>query len=364
MHFADPRRWVALWATLFLASSSAACTPPALCGDGGDSSSPSPRAEQGADPLSCAPELPVEECEVVRVVDGDTLHVRRDGAIEKLRLLSVDTEEKIRGGGFSSPSKPQTVFGTETSEWARELFASLAGEDGVTRIGLRFPAGKERRDVFGRLLCHVVLPDGRDYNLLLVRTGRSPYFQKYGRSLLCHEAFLRAQDAARRERLGIWDPATNAPKTPGTPTVQRPYERLLPWWSARAEAIENFKRRHALDPAHVVHAEHPDELARALAEAGEKVTVFGEIDRLFEETDGSLTVLFRGADRRHALRVVIPAGARAAHAALDLAGRRQEYRQNYLFVTGRLERGTRGLQMTSTGPAAWEVAGPEVPQQE
>ena len=121
--------------------------------------------------------------EVKRVVDGDTIHVQRGEELEKLRLLSVDTEEVIRGGGFSSSSKPQTVFGTECAEWAKSFFDGLANEDGETRVGLWFPEGKEARDVYGRLLCHVVLEDGTDFNLMLLQKGKSPYFNKYGNSL-------------------------------------------------------------------------------------------------------------------------------------------------------------------------------------
>src|SRR5262249_10164697 len=148
------------------------------------------------------PEVTVE---IVKVVDGDTLDVRLDGEVVVLRLLSVDTEEKISGRPLSSPTKPQTVFGQETADWAKAFFASL-GEP--ARSGLAFPEGR-RRDSYGRLLCEVILPDGRDYDLLLVEQGRSPYFNKYGNSLVAHEAFLRAQAAARAAQLGIWNPATN-----------------------------------------------------------------------------------------------------------------------------------------------------------
>src|SRR5262245_21841304 len=94
--------------------------------------------------------------EVLRVIDGDTLAVRLDGAEVNLRLLSVDTEEKIAGRPSLSPTKPETVFGQETALWAQALFASF---EAPVRIGLAFPEGR-RLDAYGRLLCHVILPDG------------------------------------------------------------------------------------------------------------------------------------------------------------------------------------------------------------
>ena len=87
------------------------------------------------------------------------------------------------------------------------------------RIG---PAGREQRDSYGRLLCHVILADGRDFNLLLVEEGKSPYFNKYGNSLVAHAAFVAAQQHAREKSKGIWDPTTNVPKDPKAPIAAGP----------------------------------------------------------------------------------------------------------------------------------------------
>ena len=47
--------------------------------------------------------------EVAQVVDADTIHVHRDDKVEKLRLLSVDTEERQWGRQGYSSSKPETA---------------------------------------------------------------------------------------------------------------------------------------------------------------------------------------------------------------------------------------------------------------
>jgi len=306
---------------------------------------------------------PTRLFEVVRVVDGDTIHIERDGRLEKLRLLSVDTEEKITGRPALSDTKPETVYGQESADWAKAFFEDLAGEGAAPRVGLRFPGDVEARDVYGRLLCHVILPDGRDFNLLLVELGRSPYFNKYGNSLICHDEFVRAQERARAEELGIWNPETNRARTPGAPEARRPYERLLPWWNARAEAVERFRREAAEAPEPLVAADDPAALAEAFALAREdpglRVTVFAEIDRTFDETDGSLTVLLRTGDKDNAVRVPVPADARAERGPF-LDGLREEFRQNYLRVDGRLVRGPRGYRLEH--PSGWRLAGPEVPR--
>ncbi|MBK7874637.1 MAG: thermonuclease family protein [Planctomycetes bacterium] len=327
-------------------------------GQAAPSLAPAASTPPGAAPRSAHEVAPKELFEIERVVDGDTLWIRRKGAVEKLRLLSVDTEERLGKGHTASDTKPQTVFGEETALWAQDVFAKLAKEGEKARVGLVFPGGREQRDVYGRLLCHVLLPDGSDYNLLLVRSGRSPYFDKYGRDELDHAAFARAEDEARKAELGIWSPKTNVAATPGEPSARRPYDRLIPWWRARAEAIESFRKRKAEKPELSFHAEDKDGLARAVA-AGKEVEVFGEVGRTFDEQNGYLTVLLRGADAEHDVRVRIAADAKSAHASLDFAALGAEFRQNYVWVRGKLEAGGRGLQMRTDGAQRWTKAGPE-----
>jgi len=300
---------------------------------------------------------PQELYDVVKVVDGDTIHISMDGELEKLRLLSVDTEEKISGSLRGSPSKPETVFGQETTIWAQELFAGLAEDGEPTRVRLRFPAGPRERDVYGRLLCHVILPDGRDFNLLLVELGKSPYFNKYGNSRISHAAFVRAQKNARALELGIWNPETNRARTAGAPEVLRPYERLLPWWEARAQAIEGFRERHAADPTGVIAADSSEDvdaaLTRCQADPEYRVRLFGSIERFYEEQDGSLTVRFRSD-----LRASLSASERGGGLERMLRASTREFRQNYVYVAGRITRGSRGARLVTDRPEDWRLADP------
>lgn len=331
----------------------------------GEDPQPAPDSIRPLGPPVWTPGVPEELFDVIKVVDGDTIHIERNGKIDKLRFLSVDTEEKITGNSYSSRTKPQTVYGEECTHWAKDFFAALAEEGTPPRVGILFPDGKEDLDIYGRLLCHVILPDGRDFNLLLVEEGRSPYFNKYGNSRLCHAAFVAAQHRARSAGIGIWDPATNRAASPDAPSVRRPYAELLPWWQARAEAIDLFRERRAATPLTLLDAEDADALAAAMAaasadtDARHEIEVFCQIDRLFEEKNGDRTILFRATDRSRALRARIPASLREAHAALDLEGCRAEFRQNYLYLRGTLTPGPRGLEIISRSPDQWRAAGPE-----
>jgi micrococcal nuclease len=317
--------------------------PLALVGHARQETAPTAREVAHTSLVEAGP-APTELFEVVAVVDGDTLHVMRDGVKEKLRLLCVDTEEKLAGNASLSTTKPETLFGQETAAWAQQFFPEHCTVDGATRVGLYFPDG-EQRDVYGRLLCHVVLPDGTDYQVLLVRLGLSPYFNKYGNSPTHHAAFVAAQAAARREQRGIWNPRTNRARTPGEIEVVRPYERLLPWWDARAQAIDAARARHARNPVIEVDAEYPEQLRLAAfaCEGGARVNVFGSIERIFDEDDGSTTLLLRTGAKDAAVRVRI---AREHLARFDLADLRrradEEFVQNYLVFRGALTKGPRG----------------------
>ncbi len=303
------------------------------------------------------PGVPTEFWEVDRVVDGDTIWIQHHGKLEKLRLLCVDTEEKL-GVGTGSASKPGTVFGETCALWAQEFFAGLAAKGAKPKVGLYFPGGREQRDAFGRLLCHVILPDGRDFNLLLVEEGKSPYFNKYGNSLAAHQLFLAAQMRATVAQKGIWNPKTNVPESETAPSARRPYELLLPWWNARAAAIDGFRERERKGTDNVADAENPASLKAAAERAGE-VEVFGTIERLFDEKSGDWTLLLRGEDKQAQLRVRVPKEKRAAFAKFDLEHLHEENRQNYLWVRGKLKAGSRGFELEALDPAQLRIADPQ-----
>lgn len=313
-------------------------------------------------PAVSAPRLEVAQwCEIARVVDGDTIHVTRDGKLVKLRLLCVDTEERFHPGQAPMPGKPETVFGEECALWAEQFFAGLAKEGEKPKVGLHFPGGKEELDIYGRTLCHAILPDGSDYNLKLVREGKSPYFNKYGNSRSSHEAFVAAQKAAQAEKLGIWNPETNKPKDAAAPSVKRDYAQLLPWWEARAQAMRNFEARISEGGTRLADAANADALASLRAADAEKpVQVFGEIDKRFEEKSGDLTLLMRTSDKQRALRILIPKALRGPQIEATIEALQKDGEQNFFYASGVLAQGERGLQIVLASTDRLQVASPAV----
>ena len=322
-------------------------TAPALAGAPGAAQLP-PRLEAS------------EWDEITKVVDGDTLHVQRAAGTAKLRLLCVDTEERLHPGQAPSPTKPQTVFGEETGQWAEKFFASLGKDGARPKVGLCFPGGREELDIYGRLLCHVILPDGSDYNLKLVREGRSPYFNKYGNSELEHEAFVAAQAAAQAGKLGIWNPATNTPATAGAPAAKRPYAELLDWWNARAAAIEGFRTRLKKGERTLADGAEYDAVEKLLTLPPTlEAELFCEIEKRVNEPNGELTLAVRSSRRDRHVRLFVPPEAREKLGPAKLDELTMEFHQNFVYARGKLRRGEIGLELPLLDPAQIRRAGPE-----
>jgi micrococcal nuclease len=142
----------------------------------------SPSEESGIAP-PFGPSVPV-----VRVVDGDTFHVLRQGRDVTIRLIGIDTPEVGWYGGGAE------CYGARAGLFVRDL---LEGEP------VRLEFDHERIDPYQRTLAYAYLGDGRMVNRLLVRRGFAEVtiFEPNDR----YEPQLRAaEQAAREEGAGLW----------------------------------------------------------------------------------------------------------------------------------------------------------------
>jgi micrococcal nuclease len=126
---------------------------------------------------------------VVRVVDGDTVHVRLDHPREEqtVRYIGIDTPESVK------PGEPVQCYAKAASAFNERL---------VEGRKVRLELGRERFDRYGRLLAYVFV--GRLFvNAELVRRG-------YARTLTIPPnddrapLFARLARGARRAGLGLW----------------------------------------------------------------------------------------------------------------------------------------------------------------
>jgi micrococcal nuclease len=119
--------------------------------------------------------------QVVRVVDGDTIHVRYDGSNERLRYYGVNTPEVDRACYEGATERNRVLSGTQV----RLLF------DG------------RGRDSYGRLLAYVYTDDGRLIDAALVQEGWGRAWKKDGRF---RNELVALEKAARKNKTGcLWE---------------------------------------------------------------------------------------------------------------------------------------------------------------
>jgi endonuclease YncB( thermonuclease family) len=117
---------------------------------------------------------------VLRIVDGDTLHVEIGGVDETVRIFGIDTAER----------------GERCFDEASVRLEQLAG------IEIRLLADERARDRFGRVLRYVYAPDGLSIDAALVREGLAYAWRDDGR---LRDALIATEDAARAARVGcLW----------------------------------------------------------------------------------------------------------------------------------------------------------------
>jgi micrococcal nuclease len=126
---------------------------------------------------------------VVRIVDGDTIHVEVDGRRETVRYIGVDTPESVK------PGTPVECFAKRASAFNERL---VAGE----RVRLVLDA--EARDRYGRLLAYVYRArDGLFVNAELVRRGYATV-ATFPPNVAHEREFRRLANRARLSGRGLW----------------------------------------------------------------------------------------------------------------------------------------------------------------
>lgn len=126
---------------------------------------------------------------IIRVVDGDTFHIRVEGMDETVRLLLVDTPET------EHPSKPVEPFGPESHQFAEEILP--AGKK--VKLELDGP----RRGKYDRLLTYLWV-DGKMFNELLLEKGLARLAYVYDPPYNHYKEYMKAQNRAKSKELGIW----------------------------------------------------------------------------------------------------------------------------------------------------------------
>lgn len=168
----------------------------------------SPQLASVATPDSGAtstPSLPKNTHAVVRVIDGDTISIIKEGKMVTLRLIGLDTPETV------DPRKPVQCFGKAASDKAKEM---LTGKT----VRLEFDASQGLLDKYGRTLAYVFLPPQRGvspeifFNEYMIAEGYGHEYT-YNLPYKYQKEFKTAESHAREGKKGLWADDTCAGDT-------------------------------------------------------------------------------------------------------------------------------------------------------
>ncbi len=136
-----------------------------------------------ADYLNCP-------CRVVKVTDGDTVHV----------LDQRKNRHKIRLQGIDAPERSQ-AFGKKSTQNLAYLAANKF-------IEVEYSKRDRYRRIVGKLLLK-----GQDINLQQVRDGFAWHYKQYQKeqSFTDREAYSEAETTAKLERAGLWKDSNPVP---------------------------------------------------------------------------------------------------------------------------------------------------------
>lgn len=125
------------------------------------------------------------EAQVLRIVDGDTVHIVFEGSAEIVRLYGIDAPELKQEGG-------------------KESRKALAGMIEGKTINVKV----EDRDRYGRLVGDISTACGRRVSVDMAILGHGWWYRKYA----AHDVVLQeAENQARRRGVGLWASGTAIP---------------------------------------------------------------------------------------------------------------------------------------------------------
>lgn len=123
-------------------------------------------------------------------VDGDTIAVNMNGNVEEIRFIGVDTPETHR------PNTPVQCYGPEAAAYTKAQIGRFG------RVRLQADPLDTNRDVYGRLLRYVYLPDGTLMEDQLIKNGYGFAYLDFPFSRKVR--FAADQALAQKNKAGLW----------------------------------------------------------------------------------------------------------------------------------------------------------------
>lgn len=127
---------------------------------------------------------------VSRYVDGDTIDVDMNGSTETIRFIGVDTPETHK------PNTPVQCYGEIAAANTKAQISRFG------KVRLQADSLDTNRDVYGRLLRYVYLPDGTLLEDQIIKNGYGFAYLDFPFGL--KDRFAADQAIAQKNKAGLW----------------------------------------------------------------------------------------------------------------------------------------------------------------
>lgn len=147
-----------------------------------------------------SPQSKIQQAQVIRVIDGDTIEVLLENKKEKVRVIGIDAPETV------DPRQTVECFGKEASNFAKTF---LDGETGM----LESDPTQADKDNYGRLLRYVFVNEGVDFGKLMLEQGYAHEYT-YNLPYKYQSEYKTAEKQAEQKNLGLWNKSVCPAKSP------------------------------------------------------------------------------------------------------------------------------------------------------
>ena len=127
---------------------------------------------------------------ITRVVDGDTVDIKKDEVTTRVRLIGVNTPETV------DPRKEVECFGLEASAYTKKEIDNAA-------VSIETDDSQSTYDRYGRMLAYIYDENGEMLNRKLIANGYA-YEYTYDAPYKYQKEFKSLQEFAKNEKRGLW----------------------------------------------------------------------------------------------------------------------------------------------------------------
>lgn len=134
----------------------------------------------------------IQQAELLRVVDGDTLKVKIGSQTATVRFVGINAPESV------APFQPDECYGSESAQLLKNMLPV------GTTLSLEPDATQADTDRYGRLLRFVFDQNGQDVGAELLSLGAAREYLYSKKPHTYRDEYVQLEEQARAANVGLW----------------------------------------------------------------------------------------------------------------------------------------------------------------